>query len=356
MKAVKDIPILNVRPIKREGVSSFINQVIDRHGWEKWLSCYCPYYPDVVKFFFANLEIDLEARTLTSSILNIPIRITAQDLINHYGFLIPDDSITLENLKVDPSTFLDVETILGYSPEYNPPGVKKHVARKIKHLASCSDQAKTLGRILQECFLQIHGHKDEWINMHQTAVYHLLQGRTLDTIGIIFHSLENCRNVAQKSKYMQSFHYGNIICDFLSIHHDVKLSGFVKGARYYGFSQDSFKLHQPKPSFQNVAANPEPRAPTSPSSSSHKSAHPSTSSPFTSQFAKFITDSIETIGKLAESNSQNLLSLHAYMDTLSSFTVHIAKLASYNSELLEMLNQKVDLIAEKLIPSSSGKK
>ncbi|PKA62338.1 hypothetical protein AXF42_Ash009222 [Apostasia shenzhenica] len=169
MKAVKDTPILNVRPIKREWVSSFINQVIDRHGWEKWLSYYHPYYPDVVKFFFANLEIDLEARTLTSSILNIPIKITAQDLINHYGFLIPDEPITLENLKVDPSTFLDVETILGYSSEYNPPGVKKHVARKIKHLAYCSDQAKTLGRILQECFLQIHGHKDEWTNMHQTA-------------------------------------------------------------------------------------------------------------------------------------------------------------------------------------------
>ncbi|PKA51722.1 hypothetical protein AXF42_Ash003089 [Apostasia shenzhenica] len=192
--------------------------------------------------------------------------------------------------------------------------------------------------------------------MHQIAVYHLLQGRALDTIGIIFHSLENCHNVAQKSKYMQSFYYGNVICDFLSIHHDVNLSGFVKGARYYGFSQDSFKLHQLKPSFQNVAVNPEQRAPTSPSSSSHKSAHPSTSSPFTSQIAKFIVDSIETIGELAESNSQKLLSLQAHMDTLSSFTAQIAKLASYNSEMLEKLSQKVDHLAEKLIPSSSGKK
>ncbi|PKA48635.1 hypothetical protein AXF42_Ash021044 [Apostasia shenzhenica] len=356
IKAVKDTPILNVRPIKREGISSFINQVIDRHGWEKWLSCYRPYYPDIVKLFYANLEIDLEARTLTSSVLNIPIRISAQDLINHYSFLIPNSVITLENLKVDPSTFLDVKTILGYSPEYNPPGVKKHVARKIKHLASCSDQAKTLGRILQECFLQIHGHKDEWTHMHQTAVYHLFQGRILDTIEIIFHILENCCNVAQKSNYMQSFHYGNIIYDFLTIHHDVNLSYFVKGARYYGFSQDNFKLHQPKPSFQNVAAKPDQRAPTSPSSFSHKSAHPSTSSPFTSQFTKFIVDSIETIGELAESNSQKLLSLQAHMDTLSSFTIQIAKLASYNNEILEKLSQKVDHLAEKLIPSSSGKK
>ncbi|PKA46764.1 hypothetical protein AXF42_Ash015658 [Apostasia shenzhenica] len=191
--------------------------------------------------------------------------------------------------------------------------------------------------------------------MHQTEVYHLLQGRTLDTIGIIFHSLENYRNVAQKSKYMQSFHYDNIICDFLTIHHDVNLSCFVKGARYYDFSQDNFKLHQPKPSFQNVAAQPDQRAPTSPSASSHKSAHTSTLSPFISQFAKFIIDSIETIGELAESNSQKFLSLQAHMDTLSSFTVQIAKLASYNSEMLEKLSQKVDHLAEKLISSTFGK-
>ncbi|PKA54069.1 hypothetical protein AXF42_Ash016234 [Apostasia shenzhenica] len=192
--------------------------------------------------------------------------------------------------------------------------------------------------------------------MHQTAVYHLLQRRTLDTKGIIFHSLENCRNVAQKSKYMQSFHYGNIIYNFLTIHHDVNLSCFVKGARYYGFSQDSFKLHQLKPSFQNVAAQPDQRAPTSPSSSSHRYAHSSTSSPFTSQFVKFIIDSIETIGELAEFNSEKLISLQAHMDTLSSFTVQIAKLASYNSEMLEKLSQKVDHLVEKLIPSTSSKK
>ncbi|PKA55649.1 hypothetical protein AXF42_Ash006851 [Apostasia shenzhenica] len=155
---------------------------------------------------------------------------------------------------------------------------------------------------------------------------------------------------------MQSFYYGNIICDFLTIHYKVNLSCFVKGARYYGFFQDSFKLHQPKPSFKNIAVKLDHRAPTSPSSSSHKSAHPSTLSPFTSQFVKFIVDSIETIGELAESNSQKLLSLQAHMDTLSSFTIEIVKLASYNSEMLEKLSQKVDHLAEKLIPYSSGKK
>ncbi|PKA50959.1 hypothetical protein AXF42_Ash007615 [Apostasia shenzhenica] len=184
-------------------------------SWTSWLVSL--YYYSLLLLLFLVLEENLELEDIQEwSQTGVWIAGSechqTQDLINHYGFLIPDNPITLEDLKVNPSTFLDVETILGYSPEYNPPGVKKHVARKIKHLASCSDQAKTLSRILQECFLQIHGHKDEWTHMHQTAVYHLLPGRTLDTLGIIFHSLENCRNVAQKSKYMQSFHYDNIIC------------------------------------------------------------------------------------------------------------------------------------------------
>ncbi|PKA54990.1 hypothetical protein AXF42_Ash003627 [Apostasia shenzhenica] len=56
-KRTFEIPILIVKPIHRHLVDETVNEVIDRHGWAKWVSCLTPWYPKAVRQFYANETI-----------------------------------------------------------------------------------------------------------------------------------------------------------------------------------------------------------------------------------------------------------------------------------------------------------
>ncbi|PKA55215.1 hypothetical protein AXF42_Ash003852 [Apostasia shenzhenica] len=179
-KMVEEIPILNVKPVILKKVDPFIREIIERQGWNKWLSCNIIVYHLIVQIFFANMKIDCENRTLETSVQGKSITVTGDDLTSFFGFSTPTDLITVTDLQVESSSFSDIESTLGFDLSFNPPGVKRHLVGKVKKLSACSDHAKTLGRILQECLIQICGHKSDWTNIHQSAVYYLLKGRVLD--------------------------------------------------------------------------------------------------------------------------------------------------------------------------------
>ncbi|PKA55236.1 hypothetical protein AXF42_Ash003873 [Apostasia shenzhenica] len=310
LRLVISAHVLNVGPLNKDEMDSFINKIIDHHGWGKWVSYKLPSYPSILKHFYANLKVDIEGRLLETIVLGTPVTITEDDLISFFGFTTHADPISVTDLGVKPSSFIDIEVILGFEEEYNPPGANKHVPRHVEKLASCSDRAKTLGRILQECLIQVRGHKDEWTDIQQTAVYHLLQRRSLDTVGIILSEMEKCHNAAQRSVSMRSLHYGNVICEYLTARLGFDFSAEAVGVSYYQFSMHNLKLRQPKPSFSTHTFGESSLPPTStqPSSSAPP---PSTSQPpstsgveslFTTKSANFVVDSFRDLGEKAERN------------------------------------------------------
>ncbi|PKA51567.1 hypothetical protein AXF42_Ash002934 [Apostasia shenzhenica] len=86
LRLVISAPVLNVRPINTDEIDSFINEIIDHHGWGKWITCKLPSYPSILKHFYANLKVNIEGKLLKTIILGTPFIIIEDDLISFFSF------------------------------------------------------------------------------------------------------------------------------------------------------------------------------------------------------------------------------------------------------------------------------
>ncbi|PKA55704.1 hypothetical protein AXF42_Ash011996 [Apostasia shenzhenica] len=132
-------------------------------------------------FSTANLKVNAEENSMESIVNGFLIKFTLHDLASFFGFPTYGKLVSVNDLNVKPSSFLDIEDTVEFDICYNPPNTK-FLARHVKKLSACGDQAKTLVKEVAESnnqkLLEIQAQIDilasfyadsttEWINQHE---------------------------------------------------------------------------------------------------------------------------------------------------------------------------------------------
>ncbi|PKA60094.1 hypothetical protein AXF42_Ash009778 [Apostasia shenzhenica] len=202
-----------------------------------------------------------------------------------------------------------------------------------------------------ETMIQVRGYKSEWTNLNQVAVYYLLKRRVFDIVEIILICMKECLHLNRQGSSIRSFRFGNIICDLFLSHYGFDLSREFVDKAYYSWSIDSFKLHQPKPSYRTMR----PLASSQPSFS--------TAAVFTPQFANFLVEAIQEIREISKSNTEHfetlqveVNSLVCHTNTLNGYFNTLNQVVSKIEVILLDLKKEVKAISDRLKASSSSKK